>query len=555
MVGLGALGVMGFVALFFFGLMLTVASPFRVCVEAASVGCLQASNLPWAESVTAAAGRGTNPLLQNHILMAIHPPVLYVGYVGLTVPFAFAMSSLLAVRSGADWLRRTRRATLVAWTFLTTGILLGGWWSYEVLGWGGYWAWDPVENASFLPWLLATAFIHASVVQIRRGVLQSWNYVLVIATFALTILGTFLTRSGVVASVHSFTQSPVGPAILGFLVVVLVGAFAVYVTRAPLIASAPRLDSLASREGVFLANNLLLSVFAFVVLAGTLFPLIVEAFQGSLVSVGQPFFDRWAIPLSFALLVAMGIGPVTPYRVAKPQVVWERVRMPLRVALGAGAAWVVFGRRIGWVILAIVAGTFVIGVIVRHLWVQARTAAAKKGSSSGGEIVRLVKADPGYWGGQLSHLGVAVLAIGIAMSANLVARDTITMEPGERVEFSGFELEYTGPFLREEPNRTAIGAEIAVFRGERQVARLEPRLNQYDTFAQAIQTPAVHSTLRGDLYLSLTRLDNSGLTMDVWDYPLQWAIWFGGLVTAAGAGVSLLAIRGRTADRKRPARV
>ncbi len=548
-VGIGALGVMGIIALFFFGLMLTVANPFRVCVEAAAIGCLDASNVPWAGAVAPAAGRGINPLLQNHILMAVHPPVLYVGYVGLSVPFAFAMSSLLSLREGAEWLERTRRATLVAWSFLTAGILLGAWWSYEVLGWGGYWAWDPVENASFMPWLVATAFIHSSVVQTKRGVLSSWNYVLVIAAFSLTILGTFLTRSGVVASVHSFTQSPVGPAILGFLVVVLVGSFVVYATRAHLVASAPRLDSLASREGVFLANNLLLTVFAFVVLSGTLSPLIVEAFQGSLVSVGQPFFDRWAIPLSFGLLVAMGIGPVTPYRVARPDVVWQRIRTPLRVSLAAGAVWVLFGRRIGWVIMAIVAGTFVVAVIVRHLITQARAAAAKKGTPSGSEAVRLVKADPGYWGGQLSHVGVAILAVGIAMSANLVVRDAVTMQPGDRIEFSGFELEYSKPFVRQEPNRTAIGAEIDVYRDGGRVTTLEPRLNQYESFQQAIQTPAVYSTLRGDLYLSLTRIDDEGLAMDMWDYPLQWMIWAGGLLTAAGAGLSLLAVRVRARDR------
>ena len=548
--GIGALGVLGAVSVFFFGLMLTIANPFRVCVEAAAIGCANASNLPWAAAADVVQGRGTNPLLQNHILMAIHPPVLYVGYVGLTVPFAFALSSLLGLHAGSDWLVRTRRATLVAWAFLTAGILLGGWWSYEVLGWGGYWAWDPVENASLMPWLVATAFIHSSVVQTRRGVLQSWNYVLVITTFSLTILGTFLTRSGVVASVHSFTQSPVGPAILWFLIVVMTVSFATYVVRAPHIASAPRLDSLVSREGVFLANNLLLSVFAFVVLAGTLFPLLVEAFQGNLVSVGQPFFDRWAVPLSFALLGAMGIGPVTPYRVARPSVVWERIRTPLRVALGAGALWVLVGRRVGWVILAVVFGSFVVTVILRHFLVTARKAATARGTGVGTEALRLVRNDPGYWGGQLSHIGVAVLAVGIAMSANLVVRGETTMEPGDRVEFSGFELEYREPFARQEPNRSAIGAEIIVYRDGDRVARMEPRLNSYDTFGQAIQTPAVYTTLRGDLYLSLTRIDSGSLSMDLWDYPLQWMVWVGGLVTAGGAFVSLFAIRRKQRVRK-----
>ena len=277
--------------------------------------------------------------------MAVHPPVLYVGYVGFSVPFAVGIASLATADHEETWLRTTRTWTLTAWGFLTTGIVLGAWWSYEVLGWGGYWAWDPVENASFIPWLLATAFIHSSVVQMRRGVLQSWNYVLVIGAFAATILGTFLTRSGVVASVHSFTQSSIGPVLLAFLAVVLAGSLALFATRIHLVGSAPRLDSLASREGAFLLNNLLLAVFAFVVLSGTLFPLAVEAFQGNTVGVGRPFFDRWAVPLSYSLILAMGIGPITPFRVARRQVLWERVRTPMRISLGLAALLVLLVSR------------------------------------------------------------------------------------------------------------------------------------------------------------------------------------------------------------------
>jgi cytochrome c-type biogenesis protein CcmF len=306
--GVGAMAVIGIVSVFFFGLMATAANPFTTL------------------DVVPLDGSGANPLLQNHILMAIHPPMLYLGYIGMTVPFAFAISALAAGDGSSIWLKRTRRWSLLAWTFLTLGIILGGWWSYEVLGWGGYWAWDPVENASFLPWLTATAFIHSSVVQRRRGMLQAWNIALVISTFALTILGTFLTRSGVVASVHSFTQSPVGPALLAFLVVVLIGSFGLFAFRAHLVSSTPRLDSLASREGVFLLNNLLLAVFAFVVLIGTIYPMVLEAFSGDRVSVGAPWFDRAAIPISLVLLLAMGLGPLTPYRFAAPDLMWRRLR-------------------------------------------------------------------------------------------------------------------------------------------------------------------------------------------------------------------------------------
>ena len=541
--GAGALSILAVIAVFFFGLMATVANPFEVCVRAGQVGCDVASWAPWTSGVAPMFGRGTNPLLQNHILMAIHPPILYVGYVGLSVPFAFAIASLAGLHRGSAWLERTRRWTLTAWSFLTAGIVLGAWWSYEVLGWGGYWAWDPVENASFIPWLLATAFIHSSVVQARRGVLQAWNYVLIIGTFAATILGTFLTRSGVIASVHSFTQSAIGPALLGFLAIVLVGSLTLFATRAHLVGSAPRLDSLVSREGMFLVNNLLLSVFAFVVVSGTLFPLLVEAYQGTTVGVGRPFFDRWAVPLSFALILAMGIGPITPYRVARPSIVWARVRTPLRVSLAASAAAVLFVSRNGHVIIMSLLSTFVISVIVGHLWSQARRQAEATDQGLGRAALNLARRNPGFWGGQISHIGVAVLAFGIAASANLVISGTIELSPGDSTRFAGYELEYEAPFTRREPNRTVIGARINVSRNGETIDVLEPRLNQYDGSLTAIQTPAVHSTLGGDLYISPTRLDSSGMTADIWSYPMQWMVWLGGLIAAAGAGVSLLATR------------
>ena len=538
----GALSILGMISIFFFGLMATVANPFEICVEAATAGCNASAWAPWTAAQIPLDGRGTNPLLQNHIMMAIHPPVLYVGYVGLSVPFAFAVASLAGVHRGSEWLNSTRQWTLFAWSFLTAGIILGAWWSYEVLGWGGYWAWDPVENASFIPWLLATAFIHSSVVQARRGVLQAWNYVLVIGTFGATILGTFLTRSGVVASVHSFTQSAVGPAILGFLAVVLIGSLTLFAFRSHLVASAPRLDSLASREGVFLLNNLLLTVFAFVVLAGTLFPLFVEAFEGATVGVGRPFFDKWAVPLSFTLILAMGIGPVTPYRVARPAIVWERIRIPLQIALAASATTVLLVTRNGHVIIMSLLSTFVIAVIVRHL-ITLGHKAKKKGDGLGTAILALARHDPGYWGGQISHIGVAVLALGIAVSANLVVSGTLDLEPGESMQFDGYELEYDAPFSRQEPNRLVVGARIIVKRDGRLIDVMEPALNQYPGFLQAIQTPAVRSTIVGDLYISPTRLDSSGVSADLWYYPMQWMLWLGGLIMASGAAFSLLAIR------------
>jgi cytochrome c-type biogenesis protein CcmF len=542
----GALGIMGLITLFFFGLMATIANPFQVCVEAASIGCLETSNLPWASSMAPLEGPGPNPLLQNHPLMAVHPPLLYIGYVGMTVPFAFAISALIRGESGDGWLRQTRSWTLVAWSFLTAGIVIGGLWSYEVLGWGGYWAWDPVENASFMPWLIATAFIHSSVVQQRRGMLQAWNFILVIATFSLTILGTFLTRSGIIASVHSFTQSPIGPALLWFLMVILVGSLSLFATRIHLVASSPRLTSLASREGVFLFNNLLLTVFAFIVLVGTLYPMFAEAVTGSQLGVGRPFFDRLAIPISFALLLAMGLGPITPFRQARGSVVWERIRSPLRAALAVGAGVVLFGSRDGYLVLGVVAGTFVIGVIVRQLWTTASRAAAKQEKPVWRSLWRTMRGDPGYWGGQLSHIGVALLAMGIAISANQGVDAQLTLEPGQTTQFAGHEITYLEDFQRQEPNRLVLGARVEVTRSSHTVV-LEPRLNRYARSSQPVATPSVDTTFRGDFYLSLTGIGGGRISLDVFWFPFIWLIWLGGILAAAAGMFSLIV--------KKPARV
>jgi len=540
--GLGALAVLGVVSVFFFGVMATFANPFAVCTELARGACADTSWHPFVGTSAPLEGPGPNPLLQNHFLMAVHPPVLYVGYVGFTVPFAFAISTL-ALGTATDWLERTRRWTLIAWVFLTAGITLGALWSYAVLGWGGYWAWDPVENASFLPWLAGTAFIHSSVVERRRGMLRAWNLLLVIATFSLTILGTFLTRSGVVASVHSFTQSAIGPALLGFLLFTMIGSLALFAGRAHLIAQSPRLESLASREGLFLLNNLLLTLFTVVVLVGTLGPLFLEAFNGQVVTVGRPFFDQLAAPISYMLLLAIGLGPITPYRTARASVVWERIRTPLQVALGAGALAVLAGRREATVVVVLMLATFIIAVILRHLLVQARRLDARLLPAIG----RVVGRDPGFWGGQIAHIGVAVLAVGITVSAALSVQGSVTLTRGESESFAGFEVTYLGQFNRLEGNKSILGAEVELTRNGGVIALLEPSLNSFPNQVQAIATPAIHTDLSGDVYITLTRIDENAIALDLWRYPFEFLIWMGGFIIVAG-GVWSLAMRktGRT---------
>ncbi len=537
--GVGALAVMGVVAVFFFGLMATVANPFSPCIEPGTVGCLQAGSIPWAAGVPALEGWGPNPLLQNHPLVAVHPPTLYIGYVGLTVPFAFAISALILGTTGSAWLRRTRHWTLIAWMFLTIGIVVGGIWSYEVLGWGGFWAWDPVENASFMPWLIATAFLHSSVIQERRGMLQSWNFSLIITAFALTILGTFLTRSGVINSVHSFADSPVGPLLLWFLMFVLITSFGLFAARSAHIGSPKRLDSLMSREGVFLGNNLLLSLFAFIVLAGTLYPMVLEAITGDRVSVGRPFFDRLALPIVFMLLIAMGVGPITPMRVASAKILWERLRTPIRITLGVTAAAVLLGYRGAWLLLTVLVATFVISTILSHLVVSARKAANKQESSTAGAALRLMRNDSRYWGGQIAHIGVAILALGIGFSANLTVDDVLSLSLGETASVAGYEITYVERVVRQEPGRVVEGATLRIERNG-SVTSLEPRIIKFPQQTSPIATPSVATGIRGDLYTTLNSLSADSASIRVLWFPFIWLVWVGSLLTAFAALWSLL---------------
>ncbi|MBN9098029.1 MULTISPECIES: cytochrome c-type biogenesis CcmF C-terminal domain-containing protein [unclassified Pseudonocardia] len=525
--GTGALGVLGLVGAFFFGLITMAANPFEILPD------------------PPADGPGPNPILADHIMVAFHPPMLYLGFVGFTVPFAFAMSALLLREGGVDWLRRTRRANLVAWSFLTGGLVLGGWWSYEVLGWGGYWAWDPVENAALIPWLVATAFIHSAVVQVRRGMLQAWNFVLVLATFALTVLGTFLTRSSVVASVHSFSQSPVGPALLAFFGAVVVAGFTLIVLRAERVASLTRPESVASREGVFLVNNLLLSVFAFVVLLGTTYPILVEALTGSQVSVGRPFFDRMAVPLGFALLLAMGIGPVTPYRRATAAVMWTRLRHPVLGGAAAGAAVVWAGVRSPGVVAVVAIATAVAGSTVRQLLV---TAPARTPVG----LVRLVRGQRGYWGGQLAHLGVALAAVAIAVSGGLAQRATVSLDRGQSVAFAGYTVTFEVSEEHPEADRLVTDAHIVLRDGgpDGPVVRVaQPRLVAFPNQPTAVGNPSVWSTAGRDVYVTLGGLDPQRVTLNLYRYPLMVWLWVaGGLMMAGG----LWALTGRVRRRAAP---
>jgi cytochrome c-type biogenesis protein CcmF len=515
--GAGALAVLGAVAVFFFAVLVTVANPFRVL------------------DAIPADGPGPNPLLQNHPLMAVHPPLLYLGYVGFSAPFAFAVSALALGERGVRWVRRTQRWTLVAWTFLTAGIVCGAWWSYEVLGWGGYWAWDPVENASLLPWLVGTAYLHSSVIQARRGLLQAWSVALVLATFALTIFGTFLTRSGVIASVHSFTQSGIGPVLLGFLAVVVVGSFGLFAWRAQLVAPPRRLDSLLSREGAFLCNNLLLTVLAFTVLVGTTYPILLEAFTGDQVSVGRPFFDRMAVPLAIALLAAMVLGPLLPYRAARAADIWRSIRLPLQVGLIATAVAVVAGLRSPAVALVLIFS------------VAVPTAALQLLAARRGAVLHAIRSDPGFWAGQVAHIGLAVLALGVATSSGLAHRTEVHVAAGGSVEVGPYTVAYDGPVEGTHRGRTSRGAALQLRRGDRHLAALEPRLTEFPSATQPVATPSVWTSRTGDeVFISLTSLTDDAASLIVWRRPYVFLVWGGGLLAAGGGALGLALRRRRT---------
>ena len=503
-------------AVFFFGLMLGPADPFRQVV-----------------GQVAADGAGPNPLLQNHPLMAFHPPVLYLGYVGFTIPFAFAIAALATGRLGEGWLIETRRWTLYAWAFLTAGIILGAWWSYEVLGWGGYWAWDPVENASFLPWLTGTAYLHSVMIQERRGMLRVWNLSLLIATFSLTILGTFLTRSGVLDSVHAFTESPIGPAILGFFAVIVAVGVGLIAWRGDRLRSPGAVDSPLSREGAFLANNLLFAAFAFVVLLGTVFPLLAEALNGERISVGRPYFDRMVTPVALTLLFLMAVAPALPWRKASGELLRTRLQWPAWTATAVVVACVAAGLRGLAPLLAFGLGAFAATAAFRQLALSSRRHGWRGllGRANGGMVV---------------HLGVVVIAVAFAASSSYGHRAEFRLAPGESATLAGHTVTYLGFRSVQHDNRRTVQADVRVDGGD--VYR--PALNLFPNASQAIGTPSVRTTPAGDVYLTLLaapRQPESPAVIAVIVQPLVMWLWLGGAIMVAGT--LMAAVPGR---RRRP---
>jgi cytochrome c-type biogenesis protein CcmF len=471
-------------------------------------------------------GPGPNPLLQNHILVLFHPPILYLGYVGFTVPFAFAIAALVTGRVGEGWLLETRRWALFSWGFLTIGILLGGWWSYEVLGWSGVWAWDPVENASLLPWLTGTAYIHSVLVQQRRGMLRVWNLSLLIATFALTILGTFLTRSGVIGSVHAFGAGEVDSYLLGFFGLVVLVSLGLIAWRGDRLRSPGVMDSPISREGAFLANNVIFTVFAFIVLLGTVFPLIVEAVQDRRTVVGAPYFNRLSMPIGIALLFLMAVAPVLPWRKASQELLRDRLFWPAWCGVGALAVAVAVGAD-GWApLIAFALAGFASGAALRQVVLATRRQGWRGlvGRANGGMVV---------------HLGVILVAVALVASNAYTKSTELSLSVGEVVEWEGHTFELV-EVVAERDDRVDVARANVRLDGERVFG---PAITTYLQMGQPIGTPSVRSGLTHDVYLTIagTNPPVAGATqvsLDVFRKPLILWLWIGGLLMAVGTVLS-----------------
>ena len=511
------------VALFFFALMLGPANPFRTL------------------SSPPLDGNGPNALLQDHPLMAFHPPLLYLGLVGFTVPFMFAIAGLITGRFGEGWLAETRRATLIAWGALSVGIILGAWWSYAVLGWGGFWAWDPVEAAALLPWLTATAFLHSVIVQERRGMLRVWNLSLIISTFCLTILATFLTRSGVLNSVHSFTESDIGPWLLGFLGFAAAVGIALIAWRGDRLRSPGRIDAPVSRESAFLVNNLLFAGLAFVVLLGTVYPLVAEALQGHQVSVGEPYFNRMTTPLGLALLFLMAVAPALPWRATSADVLRRRLIVPAYVGGATMVAALALGTRGITPVLAFGLGAFAIAGIVRQyvVGVRARRHAEAEGYPTA--LRRMVGANPRLYGGLIVHVGIVCIAVALASFSTFTTKRDVQLARGQSATVSGYTVTYLGSQTQRSAQETSIKVRLRIHHGASDLGVYAPAISTFPGTNEGIGTPSIRTGLLRDVYLTLVSspTQQGRITIGVGINAMVVWLWIGGLILALGTGVAL----------------
>jgi cytochrome c-type biogenesis protein CcmF len=487
-------------------------------------------------------GTGPNPLLQNHPLMALHPPLLYLGYVLFSVPFAYAIASLILGEGGDRWLTATRRFALASWGLLGVGIVAGAWWSYAVLGWGGYWAWDPVENAAIMPWLVATAYLHSVMVEEKRRLLRTWNLSLVISAFALTILGTFLTRSGVVNSVHSFTQSAIGPLLLGYLVVILVLGFGLLLWRMPQLAEAEGIGAPLSREAIFLFQNVVFVAATITVLLGTLYPIIAEALSGAQLSIGRPYFDRVEVPLALALLFLMGVGPQLPWHGASRATLERQFTVPVVAAAGGALIGVLAGLSGAFAVLTYALAAFVAATVAQEFARGMQARHALHGENWRAALGNLLRRSGRRYGGYIVHLGIVVIAVAIATSQAGTIQVETTLAPGQSVTVGPYTVTLTALRDASEPQRDLLVADLAVI-GNGKAEHLHPALVFYPNATQAVGSPGIAAGARDDIYTILAAYDSRAkawATIRVLVIPLVSWLWLGGLVVGLGAVIAAL---------------
>ncbi len=491
---------------------------------------------PFGTAPAPADGAGMVPSLQNPYMLA-HPPMLYLGYVGLTIPFAFAMGALLSRRTDERWIVSTRRWTLAAWTFLGVGQLLGAHWAYVEIGWGGYYAWDPVENAALMPWLAATAFLHSVMIQEKRGMLKVWNMVLVSLAFLLSIFGTFLTRSGVINSIHSFSQSSIGGWFLGFIVVCTVFAVGLIYFRLPLLRARTKLESLVSREATFLYNNLLLVALCLTILWGVMYPLLTQAVRGETRSVSKPYYDFFLHTFGLPLILLMGIGPLVAWRRASLRALGKTFLIPLTASLVTGGILLGLGFDSSWPgLLAYTFSAFVAASIALEF---------VRGTRATGSLFRLIGKNRRRYGGYIVHAAILLLAIGIAGSSAYQTVREQALKPGQSMELAGYTLRYDTLQTRKAANAVETRAVIDVTRGNSKITTLDPGKNDYPVTPlgpQVSNEVSIYHDPRnlGDLFLIADQVDKNGtLYLKALVKPLVNLIWAAGFLFLFGSLVAL----------------
>jgi cytochrome c-type biogenesis protein CcmF len=522
-------------SLFFIALHLFVANPFKlggVQMPGGAVSLFQPND-----------GAGLNPLLQD-TLMVIHPPMLYIGMVGFAVPYAFAIAALITRQLGDTWIRTTRRWTMVTWGFLAIGILLGGNWAYHELGWGGYWAWDPVENASLMPWLIGTAYLHSVMVQEKKGMLKIWNILLVIAAYTMSIFGTTLTRSGLVDSVHAFAESDIGGYFMAFIVVTLSGALYLVFDRLPYLKPDNQMGSVVSRESSFLFNNLLLLVSCFAVLWGTMFPVLSEWYSGDKITVGAPFFNRVNVPIAIFLLFLTGVGPLLAWRKASTDSLKRNFLIPAAIALAAGVPLYFLGVDHFYAWLSIVMSIFVGITIVREFYKGAQARAYGTGERFHEAVANLTMRNTRRYGGYIIHFGFVLMFIGWAGQAfsEKVRPEREESRIGSVFQVHQYKMRIEDMGVREGPNYAAQYATVSLYEYDKKIAVMSPEWRKYGGRDQQGTTEvAILSTLKTDIYL-VFQGSPDGVSGDFTIYynPLVMWVWIGGTILGIGTLIALL---------------